>query len=129
MSGHQSTAQQKAGRRTKCRARGGASQRGGNPVEVYLHFVKDMQAALLAGSGSASPIQDIQHKSGADVQLAPNPSPVQDTKTVIIRGSRLQIETAVRLINQETGVKVLWPCDYSECTLYISSPHVYQDPG
>ncbi|XP_025114061.1 uncharacterized protein LOC112576054 [Pomacea canaliculata] len=83
---------------------GRAGQGGSNTAkECYLHVVTDAQATSLAGSGSQCPIEDIKKKSGADVQLDPCTSSVQGTKTVIIKGSRSQIEEAVRLINQETG--------------------------
>lgn len=57
-------------------------------------------------AGNPSPLEEIQKKTGAHVQMDPDPSPVQGTKIVVIRGSRSQIEDTVRLINRTTGAQV-----------------------
>lgn len=49
-------------------------------------------------------------KTGADVQLDPNPSPVPGMTIVIIKGLPYQIEMVVRLITLKTGAQV---CDMS----------------
>ncbi|XP_025098572.1 uncharacterized protein LOC112566557 [Pomacea canaliculata] len=73
--------------------------------ESYLHPVTEAQAALLAGSGSGCPFQDITQWTGADVEFDLRQPNVHGTKFVIIRGSRREIGGAVRLINQMTGVQ------------------------
>ncbi|XP_025099705.1 uncharacterized protein LOC112567287 [Pomacea canaliculata] len=84
---------------------GGTHGRGQSSVEEYLHVVTHEEAALLTASGNQFPFQEIKQKTGADVLFDPYPSPVPDTKLVIIHGSRSQIEAAVRLINKKTGTK------------------------
>lgn len=50
--------------------------------------------------------QEIRQKTGAHVQLDLDQSVVQNTRAVLIRGSRPQIDAAVEFINQKTGAQV-----------------------
>lgn len=52
------------------------------------------------------PLEEVKKRTGAHVEFDPNPSPVPGMKTVIVRGVPSQIEAAIRLINQMTGLKV-----------------------
>ncbi|XP_025078811.1 uncharacterized protein LOC112554948 [Pomacea canaliculata] len=72
-------------------------------VKVYLHHVTDAEAACLTDPGNARRLQEVRTRSGADVQVDPNPSSVPDRKTVIIKGDLTQFNNAVRLLNQITG--------------------------
>ncbi|XP_025078791.1 uncharacterized protein LOC112554932 [Pomacea canaliculata] len=72
-------------------------------VEGYRHHVTDAEAACLTDPGNARRLQEVRTRSGADVQVDPNPSSVPDRKTVIIKGDLRQIDNAVRLLNQMTG--------------------------
>ncbi|PVD27363.1 hypothetical protein C0Q70_12520 [Pomacea canaliculata] len=53
------------------------------------------------------PLEEVKKNTGADIQFDPNPSPVPGMKILIIRGLPSQIEAAVRLISQKTGLKGL----------------------
>ncbi|XP_025111158.1 uncharacterized protein LOC112574356 [Pomacea canaliculata] len=108
MSGAPSSAPKQALGLSRRETREGAqppSTVGDNHQECYKHAVTDKEAALLTTSGNPSPLEEIQKKTGAQVQLDPDPSPVQGTKIVVIRGSRSQIEDTVRLINRTTGAQ------------------------
>ncbi|XP_025111904.1 uncharacterized protein LOC112574807 isoform X2 [Pomacea canaliculata] len=78
---------------------------GGGRVKLYLHAVTDAQAASLVNTGNNHPLQEIIMKTGADVQLDPNPSPVPGMTIVIIKGLPYQIEMVVRLITLKTGAQ------------------------
>ncbi|PVD29838.1 hypothetical protein C0Q70_09095 [Pomacea canaliculata] len=79
-----------------------------NDMEDYLIFVTDTQATLLKGSEGQGLHQEVRQTTGADVQLFPRLPSARDTNTVIVRGSRLQIQKAVRLIYQKTEAQVLY---------------------
>ncbi|XP_025112047.1 uncharacterized protein LOC112574898 [Pomacea canaliculata] len=72
-------------------------------VEVYHHTLSDAQAAVLTITENQDPLQQIVKQSGADIQLGPNPLP--GFQTVIISGLRIQIENAVRLIDEKAGAE------------------------
>ncbi|XP_025100552.1 uncharacterized protein LOC112567892 [Pomacea canaliculata] len=101
MSAHPSSGQ---GKRPKG---GGGSQssRAGGGVKVYLHAVTDEQAALLTDTVNTRPLEEVKKNTGADIEFDPNPSPVPGMKILIIRGLPSQIEAAVRLISQKSGLK------------------------
>ncbi|XP_025094206.1 uncharacterized protein LOC112563946 [Pomacea canaliculata] len=79
-----------------------------NDMEDYLIFVTDTQATLLKGSEGQGLHQEVRQTTGADVQLFPRLPSARDTNTVIVRGSRLQIQKAVRLIYQKTEAQTFW---------------------
>ncbi|XP_025099950.1 uncharacterized protein LOC112567472 [Pomacea canaliculata] len=84
---------------------GRQSRRGGGRVKVYLHAVTDEQVELLTDTVNTRPLEEVKKNTGADIQFDPNPSPVPGMKILIIRGLHSQIEAAVRLISQKTGIK------------------------
>lgn len=49
---------------------------------------------------STGAVEEIESKSGTSLQL------IHDSRVIVIQGSRSQIEEAVRLINEQTGVEV-----------------------
>ncbi|XP_025100534.1 uncharacterized protein LOC112567880 [Pomacea canaliculata] len=102
MSAHPSSGQDQ-------RPKGGGgrqSSRGGGRVKVYLHAVTDEQVTILTDTVNTRPLEEVKKNTGADIQFDPNPSPVPGMKILIIRGLPSQIEAAVRLISQKTGLKV-----------------------
>lgn len=57
-------------------------------------------------SGYTQPLQEVKKKTGADLQFDSNQTFVPGMKILRISGVPKQIEAALRLINQMTGVKV-----------------------
>ncbi|XP_025113052.1 uncharacterized protein LOC112575406 isoform X2 [Pomacea canaliculata] len=71
---------------------------GGGRIKLYKHALTDYQAAFLAET-------EIKKKTGANVEIDLNRSPVPGMKIVTISGVPSQIEVAVSLISQITGGK------------------------
>lgn len=67
-------------------------------------------------SGYTQPLQEVKKKTGADLQFDSNQTCVPGMKILRIRGVPKQIEAAVRLISQMTGVKVCRLIVVIECT-------------
>ncbi|XP_025102176.1 uncharacterized protein LOC112568877 [Pomacea canaliculata] len=101
MAAHPSSAPQQGQRPT---GGGRQSSRGGGRVSVYLHAVTDEQAELLTDTLNTSPLEEVK-KSGVDVELDSNPSPVPGMKILNIRGAPSQIQAAVGLVSQKIGSK------------------------
>ncbi|PVD36560.1 hypothetical protein C0Q70_03545 [Pomacea canaliculata] len=57
----------------------------------------DTDAKTLKSTGA---VEEIESRSGTSLQL------IHDSRVIVIQGSRSQIEEAVRLINEQTGVEV-----------------------
>ncbi|XP_025111709.1 uncharacterized protein LOC112574695 [Pomacea canaliculata] len=110
MSGHPPPASQQGSRRSggggeDVRSTRGSGRGGGGRVTFYLHAVTDEQAAVLTDDSNQCSLQEIKMKTGADVQLDSNPSPVPGMKIVVIQGVPGQIEAAVGFISEKTGVQ------------------------
>ncbi|XP_025111714.1 uncharacterized protein LOC112574701 [Pomacea canaliculata] len=108
MSGHLPSASQQKRYLNGCPVpcgRSARSQKCHHAGEIYYHCVTVAQAALLASPGMQPTFQEIKQKTGAHVQLDHDQSAVQNTRAVLIRGSRPQIDAAVEFINQKTGAQ------------------------